>query len=369
MYALVKQHSGSVKVLRQTETTTTVEINPTPFGSPSQKDLHGEWFHDETYFGDDIVQTKFGLYEHLLNDQVNPAMKEMGKKAQILGPATLVRKDDAGRWFELEIQRSLEYHDYLVDMIGKGLMGASTQVFANGRESVEDPKSKLFGKIDIWIENEVSLTPTPANPKTIRLINETIKAHQMPPIFLAKGEALLEVDEDLVTLMETDEDFNLADELDSIMNGGSDTPPPADEPLLSDEETAALNNLDDEVKAAFTAIVRTEVTEIVKAYMDVRIDVYGNDLKEISDHVAQMMAGIEGQTEDAKQLRRSVLEVQKGFATFVRWMKNIKIKEVGEAWGDMSEWERELMEELDDDSPSQKRFESAVPRGAPGTRD
>lgn len=140
----------------------------TTWGDTHNKDLHGQFFvKGVTDFGDRDVKTLKSFYEHLHNSDFNPYNEMTG---HYLGPATLEKTDDMGRWFRFEIERSNEYHDYILRLNEMKLLGASTQAFRGGVEVDAN------GAILRWIESEVGPTPTPADPKTIGQVIEVAKS-------------------------------------------------------------------------------------------------------------------------------------------------------------------------------------------------
>lgn len=168
------------KVAQDSEKTT-YRVLLTPFGSPEQKDLHGEFFHKGTYFGDDVMTRKYALYEHHVNHLNNPFLPE--GKSQVIGVASYVKTDDMGRWFDFEIKRSNDYHDYIEKLVEMKLMGASSQCYAGSKKM----NAKVAGQIDEWLESEGSMTVTPASPDTLEKIYDVAKTYA--PMLLKKDSS------------------------------------------------------------------------------------------------------------------------------------------------------------------------------------
>ena len=356
-----------VKVLEQTDEFTKVGVLPTPFGSPHKKDLHGHYFDSDTYFGDDIVSTKFGLYEHFMNDLANPAMAKMGKQQQILGPAKHVKTDDAGRWFEIEVARSLEYHDVLIDLIQKGLMGASTQAFMNSVEIAND------GHILSWIENEVSLTPTPANKETIGKVYEVVKSYKGLPAKFAvvKNNELVVLDDNsVVELVKEDEnqpEVDFVEEIEQILEGA------VDPDIQEDADDAIVLPDDLNINEDMKAFIEATIQSTVKAQVSVMMDIWGSDFEEIREMLAGMMSkSVETQSPvltELKTLNTNMEAVQKAFKHFARWSKAAVVSRVGSEYEEFSKAEREVLLELEtsDAVPTPKKA-SIIPANAPGMR-
>lgn len=301
-------------------THTRVEVLVTPFGSKSKKDLHREFFDANSYFGDDTVKTKYGLYEHFMNDWNNPVMAEMGKQKQIMGPATLTKTDDAGRWFEFEIKRSLEYHDALMNLIDLKLMGASTQCLPNSKTVDGD------GYISMWIESEVSLTPTPANKDTIGRVYELIGAKSadfhLPPMQYVKGGQLFELKADtdiaaepeIIPEPETPAPItDIAQEIETLLG----TPV-----LTEDPAPASLENLSEEAQKS----IRTIVSNEVKAQMSVFIELWGSDIEEAKNAILQMMGNGKSSAEGIGTLIDRIGKLEVGILTMAKFFKDISVK-------------------------------------------
>jgi hypothetical protein len=183
MTQLIKTFGGiRGEIISQDEEKTVLRLPVTRFSGPDSKDLHGEYFRRDCYFGDDTITTKFGLYEHLMNPQSNPYAPE-DIEAQVLGPAKLAKTDDMARWFDFEIKRANQYHDYVLKLNDLGYLGTSTQCFPNGKRKTED------GGIDRWLESEVTITPTPADSQLVPKVVELAKSFNLPePVLVIKSE-------------------------------------------------------------------------------------------------------------------------------------------------------------------------------------
>lgn len=351
----------TVKVLKETEDATIYRVLTTPFGSPDRKDLHKEFFHQDTDFGDEYgVYVKFAMYEHLMNAQTNPHMPS-GK--QIIGKATFAAVDEWGRWFDFEVKRSLEYHDYIRDLVDMGLMGASSQAYPGGKTL--DPT--ILGKIDRWIESEVSMTPTPSNPDTIGQIEELVKTYGLK--FTVKSEIDANDgegsgDDDESETDATSEDNaspDLESEIDDIFAQGE-----------VDDEADTPNSVSDEteIKALLVGL-QTEVTEM-KAGFNLFLELWGygedDDPREAIADLLGMPKSIAGQM---SELETQVRNQGKGLKAFARNIKALTLQQAADQWAKMSPQEREAWGQLEDeqDTPPPKfnHMNDTIPSNAPGS--
>jgi hypothetical protein len=151
----------NVKIESQTDEATTFRVVGIPYGGPEWldgKDLHNEKFDKTTDFGKNaagemVVKTIYAYYDHALNDSVG---------RDRIGYANFYQETDVGQIWDIEIQRAYRYHDMLLTMAQKGLLGASSQPVQTSVEIDYDT-----GLIKRWHPAEISLTPTPANPDAV----------------------------------------------------------------------------------------------------------------------------------------------------------------------------------------------------------
>lgn len=143
----------SVKVLKRTDEAITVGGYGVIFGGV---DLDGETFTQDTDFMPDLVPIKSVFYDHASQEKVR----------NILGKAS-EKVDDAGIWVEAQLDRSKKYIDEIMELIEKGILGWSSG--SAGHLNIRDGKA-----IKRWAVVEYSLTPTPAEPRTLGV--ERIKA-------------------------------------------------------------------------------------------------------------------------------------------------------------------------------------------------
>lgn len=153
-----KTINASVKNVETTDDVTRLLVKVTSFGDPETKDLGGDYFLRDCDFGDKKVKRVKAFYDHALNTESNPYAKA---DQQLIGTAELVKVDDDGRWFEFEIEKANYYHDGILALHEKNMLGASTQAFLGGVDRKDD------GGLTRWWESEVSLTVCPMDTKTI----------------------------------------------------------------------------------------------------------------------------------------------------------------------------------------------------------
>jgi phage head maturation protease len=135
----------SVKIVKKTDELATVAGYGVVFGG---LDLEGDSFLPETDFMLDLVPKKLVFYDHA-----------MGVVKHALGTAK-AEADKYGLWVEAEIQRAKEYADYILDLVESGILGWSSGSVGH----LIERSSKGFSR---WPIVEFSLTPTPAEPRTL----------------------------------------------------------------------------------------------------------------------------------------------------------------------------------------------------------
>jgi hypothetical protein len=166
-----KAFDCSVKITGKTDEIATVAGYGVVFGGV---DLEGDTFTKGTDFMLDLVPVKLVFYDHTLGDVKHVIGKAMAKL------------DDYGIWVEAQIERAKEYAEYVLDLVEKGLLGWSSG--SVGHLIQRDKKS-----ITRWPIVEFSLTPTPAEPRTVgvELMKSLLSAAN-----IKVPEALAEASED-----------------------------------------------------------------------------------------------------------------------------------------------------------------------------
>lgn len=121
-------------------------------------DLSGDRFTKSTDFWfDRITQNPPVLYQH--------GQDSMLKRTPV-GRVTSTRVDDIGVWIEAQITAAKQYGDMIRQLVAKGVLGWSS---GSVPHLVQRVKSTTPGVTEItsWPIVEFSLTPTPAEPRTV----------------------------------------------------------------------------------------------------------------------------------------------------------------------------------------------------------
>lgn len=122
------------------------------------RDLTGDRFTADTDFWlDRITQTPMVMYQH----GADPLLKR-----SVVGRVTSTAADDIGLWVEAQITVAKHYADAIRQLIAKGVLGWSS---SSVPQLVQRVKSAAVGVVEItsWPIIEFSLTPNPAEPRTI----------------------------------------------------------------------------------------------------------------------------------------------------------------------------------------------------------
>lgn len=141
-----KAKSQTVSIKALTDTTATLAGYGVLFGG---QDLQGEQFTKGTDFDLALVPVKSIFHEHTL-----------GSVKHALGKAVSVAADDAGLWVEMELDRSRAYVKEILTLVEKGVLGLSSG-------SIQHLIRRAGKTITAWPIVEFSLTPTPAEPRTL----------------------------------------------------------------------------------------------------------------------------------------------------------------------------------------------------------
>ena len=166
---------NAVKIIRQDENTVTVGGYGVVFGG---RDLMGETFTKETDFMLDLVPSKLVMYGHGLQTEVKHVLGRV--------PADRIKVQDGGLWIEAQLERSKEYVAEILRLVEMGIMGWSSG-------SVSHLVDVHNGVIKTWPIVEFSLTPTPAEPRTlgVEVLKQLAELHPELKALLPKaaGEA------------------------------------------------------------------------------------------------------------------------------------------------------------------------------------
>lgn len=135
------------------------------WGNPAKRDLTGEYFTRRTA----DLETLFRavgrlplLYQHTLDDQL---------KTSVVGLVDVLSPDDVGLWYEAQLTMAGEYRAAMEELIGAGALGTSSGTLPGARRV-----DRRTGEIKRWAIAELSLTPTPAEPRMMERPAAEIKA-------------------------------------------------------------------------------------------------------------------------------------------------------------------------------------------------
>lgn len=135
-----------IEIKDVTEDTVTVAGYGIVFGG---KDLEGDTFTAETDLYLDMVPAKSVYYDHTLEDVKHT-----------LGAVVKAAADEFGVWVEAQLDRHKDYVDAVTELVRKGVIGWSSG-------SVGHLVRRDAGILKSWPVVEFSLTPTPAEPRTL----------------------------------------------------------------------------------------------------------------------------------------------------------------------------------------------------------
>lgn len=168
----IPQYVGKtpVKLLEQRDDVTVFRAVGVPFGGPEflqGKDLHGQFFDKSTDYGKNsqgevVVKNVYAYYNHGFHDKLG---------TENIGFAKYYTETDEGQVWDIEVLRAYRYHDMLLSLAEKGLLGASSQPVQTTVDIDYDS-----GMIKRWHVAEISLTPTPANPDAVVSV---LKSHNV----------------------------------------------------------------------------------------------------------------------------------------------------------------------------------------------
>lgn len=141
------------------------------------KDQVGQRFTKDTDFGDLSNPANVRMYyHHALDNRLGHTL---------IGVWEAIKIDDVGVWVRGKLDMANQYVKRLYQMIQEGgKMGLSSGAVPQRVEIDEDT-----GTIKRWVINEISPTPTPAEPTTIRLLS-AVKA-DVNPVSLLEREGVL----------------------------------------------------------------------------------------------------------------------------------------------------------------------------------
>jgi hypothetical protein len=165
------------------------------YGDASQRDLSGQWFTAKTYLGPRDGDGADGLFHHSLEI---PGLEEF--QDHLFAPIK-TRRDDVGLWTEVVLDMADQYEAAVYKLGKAGKLG-----FSSGSAS-HMVRCTEAGEITRWPIVEVSLTPTPCEPRaraqSIKSFSEAAMQAEVKAVAdelkrLLSDQDLLDIADDLV---------------------------------------------------------------------------------------------------------------------------------------------------------------------------
>ena len=153
--------NNEVKILQQDDEKAIVGGWGVLFGG---EDLVGEHFDPDTDFALDMVPRKSVYYDHALDEVKHP-----------LGVVVKNTIEDLGIWVEAQLDRSKVYVEEVLKLIEEGVLGWSSGSVGH----LIQAEGKAIKR---WPIVEFSLTPTPAEPRTLGVERLKILAEDHPEL-------------------------------------------------------------------------------------------------------------------------------------------------------------------------------------------
>jgi hypothetical protein len=216
------------------------------WGDATKRDLTGEFFTPETQDLETLFKAMGKLpllYQHAADGAL---------KTAVVGPVDVLAKDEIGLWYEAQLSMAAQYRNAIDGLIEQGVLGTSSGTLPAARKV-----NRQTGRIERWAIAELSLTPTPAEPRMMeRPVAEVAAA------FKAVG---LELTDDIADagkvgrrlskrqLQKLGEARQTIDDLVRWASYDDAEPPEADEPdgksVISAPATEHGNTSDEDAKA------------------------------------------------------------------------------------------------------------------------
>ncbi len=138
------------------------------WGSPDQRDLHGEFFTPQTDLALDWYAQRPVLYQHGLDGHL---------KTALIGVIDTLQADEIGIWAEAQLHLHHRYLDVVSQLIEDGILGWSSGSVAHLVDVDAEGHIRRFPII------EGSLTPTPAEPRRtqVNLLKKAYKTLGLNP--------------------------------------------------------------------------------------------------------------------------------------------------------------------------------------------
>jgi len=309
---------GRLELIRQDDDVTVLKGLAVAFGSENRRDLSGEYFDADTWFGDEYgIDKKFAIYDHAVNDMQNPYSEEGAPPDPIIGVAKYIETDARGRWFEFEIKRANEYHDYIMALHAMNRLGTSSRTLPGKGVKVMDPKIK--GRIAKWPEVEVTLTPTPCDDATafteedVTAVIGAMKAHAPHLHELLVQQAMKQAADEAAAkaLAESQQAANEAGEVENQESG-------------EQPDTPAVDPLEDAI-GKLKAPVEEEETEPQTPAPNAEVEALQQKITELESQLAELRTASEG----VKTLVTAVETIKSHLTTAVAETTSLKAEMAG----------------------------------------
>ncbi|MBV9863967.1 MAG: hypothetical protein JO316_01305 [Abitibacteriaceae bacterium] len=152
-----------IKALEQRGDEVTVGGHGIVWGSPSQRDLVGDWFTPETYLG---AQRGAGV-DTMLHHGI-PLKAELAAYADVLLPPVVkTATDEHGLLVATVLDLRNAYQRKIYEMVEADLLSWSSGAPPHGVRRKDNAKS---GEITRWLIAEFSYTPTPCEPRLTEVL-------------------------------------------------------------------------------------------------------------------------------------------------------------------------------------------------------
>ena len=168
------------------------------FGSPADADVQGDFFTNQTYYGQAVKGHLDVVYHHGLG-RVDDIANRLGN--EIIGNGT-IQVQDGGLWFEAELDMSKPDVKAVYAKASQGLLGwssGSTERLVK-REAVKAG----ITRIDRWPLIEASLSPKPVDPRNRAVALKALLTDEETPVagpLLDRADTLVADVEAVVGLM------------------------------------------------------------------------------------------------------------------------------------------------------------------------
>ena len=148
-------HGGAVKSLGGNR----IGGHSNIFCTMKDTDTSGDFWDSDTDFDIEDGDRRSGYYNHGFDVKIGNLK---------IGTGTLV-KDKVGIWMEAQLKERDEYVDAIMQMVEDGKLGISTGALSHLVRREAKNKAGTLNYVTHWPIGEWSLTPTPAEPRTLAM--------------------------------------------------------------------------------------------------------------------------------------------------------------------------------------------------------